>query len=96
MLADGLESKVNMLIKPREIFANPFFDRAIRNLGKDNSISRIYRQEEGKVNYFKSRKAVDQLMVGLMKLRQGGWINDNEYIRLHEVLIGQIDSISLP
>ncbi len=96
MLADGLESKVNMLIKPRENFANPFFERAIRNLEKDNPLSHIYRQEEGKLNYFKSRKAIDQLMVGLMKLRQGGWINDNEYIRLQEVIIEQIDYISLP
>ena len=78
------------------LFVDPFFERAIRNLDKDNPLGHIYRQEEGKLNFFKSRKAVDQLMIGLMKLRQGGWINDNEYIRLQEVIIGQIHSISQP
>jgi hypothetical protein len=96
MLADDLESKVNMLIKPMGGFSDRFLERAVRSLGRDNPVGRAYRQEAEGLNLFRSREAVDQMMLGLTRLRRGGWISDGDYIRLQEAIVDQIGSISQP
>jgi hypothetical protein len=96
MLADGLESKVNMLIRPLGVFSDRFMERAVRSLGRDNPVGRAYSQEAERLNLFRSREAVDQMMLGLTRLRRGGWISDSDYIRLQEAIIEQIGSISQP
>ena len=96
MLADGLESKVNMLIRPVGGFSDRFLERAVRSLGRDNPVGRAYRQEAERLNLFRSREAVDQMMLGLTRLRRGGWISDGDYIRLQESIVDQIGSISQP
>ncbi|MBC8224394.1 hypothetical protein H8E65_07390, partial [Candidatus Bathyarchaeota archaeon] len=96
MLADDLESKVNMLIRPVGGFSDRFLERAVRSLGRDNQVGRAYRQEAERLNLFRSREAVDQMMLGLTRLRRGGWISDGDYIRLQEAIVDQIGSISHP
>ena len=96
MLADDLESKVNMLIRPMGGFSDGFMERAVRSLGRDNPMGRAYRQEAERLNLFRSREAVDQIMLGLTRLRRGGWISDGDYIRLQEAIVDQIGSISQP
>lgn len=96
MLADGLESKVNMLIRPLGGFSDQFLERAVKSLGGDNPVGRAYRQEAERLNLFRSREAVDQMMLGLTRLRRGGWISDGDYIRLQEAIVDQIGSISQP
>jgi hypothetical protein len=96
MLADGLEEKVNMLIRPQGGFSDQFLERAVKSLGKDNPLGRAYSHEAERLNLFRSRRALDQMMQGLLRLRRGGWINDNDYIRLQEALVGLIGAISQP
>jgi hypothetical protein len=96
MLADDLESKVNMLIRPMGGFSDRFLDRAVKSLGRDNPVGRAYRQEAEMLNLFRSREAVDQMMLGLTRLRRGGWISDGDYIRLQEAIVDQIGSINQP
>ncbi len=96
MLADGLESKVNMLIRPMGGFSDRFLERAMRSLGGDNPVGLAYRQEAERLNLFRSREAMDQMMLGLTRLRRGGWISDGDYIRLQETIVDQIGSISQP
>jgi hypothetical protein len=96
MLTDGLEGKVNMLIRPQGGFSDRFLERAVKSLGRDNLLGRAYNQEAAKLNLFRSRGAVDQMMLGLLRLRRGGWINDSDYIRLQEALVDQISAISQP
>jgi hypothetical protein len=96
MLANGLESKVNMLIRPVGGFSDRFLERAAKSLGSDNPIGRAYRQEADRLNLFRSREALDQMMVGLTRLRRGGWISDGDYIRLQEAIVDQIGFISQP
>jgi len=96
MLADDLESKVNMLIRPMGGFSERFLKRAVRSLGRDNQVGRAYRLEAERLNLFRSREAVDQMMLGLTRLRRGGWISDGDYIRLQEAIVDQIGSISQP
>jgi ElaB/YqjD/DUF883 family membrane-anchored ribosome-binding protein len=96
MLADGLERKVNMLIRPQGGFSDQFLEKAVKSLGRDNPLSRAYRQEAERLNLFRSREAVDQMMLGLLRLRRGGWISDSDYIRLQEALVDQIGAISQP
>jgi hypothetical protein len=96
MLTDGLEGKMNMLIRPQGGFSDRFLMRVVRSLGRDNMLGRAYSQEAAKLNLFRSRGAVDQMMLGLLRLRRGGWINDSDYIRLQEALVDQIGAISQP
>jgi len=96
MLADGLEGKVNMLIRPQTGFSDRFLGRAVKSLGRDNPLGRAYSQEAERLNLFRSRGAVDQMMLGLLRLRRGGWISDSDYIRLQETLVDQISAISQP
>jgi hypothetical protein len=96
MLADDLESKVNMLIRPMGGFSDRFLERVVKSLGRDNPVGRAYRQEAERLNLFRSREAVDKMMLGLSRLRRGGWISDGDYIRLQEAIVDQIGSISQP
>lgn len=96
ILSDSLETKVNMLISPRRGFSDRFLERAVKSLGRDNPVGRAYRQEAERLNLFRSREAVDQMMLGLTRLRRGGWISDGDYIRLQEAIVDQIGSISQP
>jgi hypothetical protein len=96
MLADGLESKMNMLVRPLGGFSDRFMERAVRSLGGDNPVGRAYSQEAERLNLFRSREALDQMMLGLTRLRRGGWISDGDYIRLQEAIVDKIGSISQP
>jgi peptidoglycan hydrolase CwlO-like protein len=96
MLTDNLEGKMNMLIRPQDGFSDRFLERAVKSLGRDNPLGRAYSQEAERLNLFRSRKAVDQMMLGLLRLRRGGWISDSYYIRLQEALVDQIGAISQP
>jgi len=95
MLADSLETKVNMLIKPQQVFAEKLLERVIKSLRRDNPVWRIYRQEAERLNLFRSHRSVDLMMTGLMKMRRGGWISDGEYIRLQEGIVEKLGSIPL-
>jgi hypothetical protein len=96
MLTDSLEGKMNMLIRPQDGFSDRFLERAVKSLGRDNPLGRAYSQEAERLNLFRSREAVDQMMLGLLRLRRGGWISDSDYIRLQEALVDQIGAISQP
>jgi hypothetical protein len=85
-----------MLIRPMGGFSDGFMERAVRSLGRDTPVGRAYRQEAERLNLFRSREAVDQIMLGLTRLRRGGWISDGDYIRLQEAIVDQIGSISQP
>jgi hypothetical protein len=94
MLADNPESKVNMLIRPRDLFANKFLEKAVKSLGKETQLGRMYRKEIDNVNTFRSRQAIDLIMTGLVKMRKQGWINDSEYIHLQEAIVNKIGLIT--
>lgn len=94
MLADNPESKVNMLIKPRDMFTEKFLEKVVKSLGRDTQVGRMYRKELDKLNIFRDRQAVDLMMTGLVKMRRRGWINDSEYILLQEALVDQLGLIT--
>ncbi|UCH57742.1 MAG: hypothetical protein JSV18_02190 [Candidatus Bathyarchaeota archaeon] len=96
ILADSLESKVNMIIKPQGRFTEKYLEKAVKALGRDNPLGQVYRQEVDRLNVFRSRQAVDMMMTGLMKMRRRGWINDSEYIRLQEGIVDQLKLVSQP
>jgi len=96
MLADSPESKVNMLIRPRGLFTDKYLERAVKSLGRDNPVGRMYRQEVERLNVFRSRQAVDLMMTGLVKMRRQGWISDSEYIKLQEAVVDKLGQITQP
>ena len=96
MLADSPESKVNMLIRRRGLFTEKFLEKAVKSLGRDNPVGIMYREQVEKLNLFRSRKAVDLMMTGLVKMRRQGWISDGEYIKLQETIIDQLGLINQP
>lgn len=96
MLADSPESKVNMLIRPRRLFTDKYLERAVKSLGRDNPVGRMYRQEVERLNVFRSRQAVDLMMTGLVKMRRQGWISDSEYIKLQEAVVDKLGQITQP
>jgi hypothetical protein len=96
MLADSPESKVNMLIRRRGLFTEKFLEKAVKSLGRDNPVGRMYREQVEKLNLFRSRQAVDLMMTGLVKMRRQGWISDGEYIKLQETIVDQLGLINQP
>ncbi len=96
MLADSTESKVNMLIRRRGLFTDKFLEKAVKSLGRDNPVGHMYREQVEKLNLFRSRQAVDQMMTGLVKMRRQGWISDGEYIKLQETIVDQLGLINQP
>jgi len=93
MLADSLETKVNMLIKPQKFFAEKLLERVTNSLRRDTPAWQIYRQEAEHLNLFRNHRSVDLMMTGLMKMRRGGWISDGDYIRLQEGIVEKLGSI---
>jgi hypothetical protein len=96
MLADGPESKMNTLIRPQGLFTEKYLEKAVKSLGRDNPVGRMYRQEAERLNVFRSRQAVDLMMTGLVKMRKQGWISDSEYIKLQEAVVDQLSQINQP
>jgi hypothetical protein len=94
MLADNLESKLTMIIKPQESFTNGYLERAVKALGKNTQLYQMYKSNVTSKNMFKNRSAMDNMMIGLVKMRRQGWIRDGEYIRLQEVLVDKLENIS--
>ena len=96
MLADNPESKVNMLIRPRGLFVDKYLFKAVKSLGRDAPVGRMYRKEVERLSVFRSRRAVDLMMTGLVKMRRRGWISDGEYIKLQEGIVDRIGLITQP
>lgn len=96
MLADNLQSKIIMLIKPRAAFPEKYLAKAVRGLRRDRNLSTAYRGAAERLNLLRSREAVDKIMTGLVKIRREGWISDSEYIRLQENLVDNLGLISRP
>jgi len=96
MLADSPESKVNMLIRPRGLFTEKYLEKAVKSLSRDNPVGRMYRKEAERLNIFRSRRAVDLMMTGLVKMRKQGWISDSEYIRFQEAIVDKLSHINQP
>ena len=96
MLADNPESKVNMLIRPRGLFTEKYLEKAAKSLSRDNPVGRMYRKEAERLNIFRSRRAIDLMMTGLVKMRKQGWISDSEYIRFQEAIVDKLSHINQP
>jgi hypothetical protein len=96
MLADNPESKVNMLIRPRGLFTEKYLEKAVKSLSRDNPVGRMYRKEAERLNIFRSRRAVDLMMTGLVKMRRQGWISDSEYIRFQVAIVDKLSLINQP
>jgi hypothetical protein len=96
MLAEGPESKMGMLIRPRGLFAEKHMDKAVKTLGRDTPTGRMYLKEAESLNLLRKRVAVDLMMTGLVKMRRQGWISDGEYIRLQEGLVERLGTVTQP
>jgi Mg2+ and Co2+ transporter CorA len=95
MLADNVESKLSMLIRPRGGFVEKYLAKASKSLGRKTKLAQKYRQEAENMNLFRSPGALNMIMKGLVKMRREGWISDSEYIRLQDTLIDKLSMISL-
>ena len=96
MLAENLQSKITMLIKPRAAFLEKYLAKAVRGLRRGRGLATTYRRAAERLNLLRSREAVDKIMTGLVKIRWEGWISDGEYIRLQETLVENLGLISRP
>lgn len=94
MLADNVESKLSMLIRPRGGFTEKYLAKAVKSLRKNTALTKKYRQEAENMNLFRSLGALDKIMKGMVKMRREGWISDSEYIRLQDALIDQLSLVS--
>jgi hypothetical protein len=94
MLAESLESKVRMLIRPQGLFAEKYIAKAVKTLGGNTAHGKMYRKEAEGLDLFRRRDAMDMMMTGLVKMRREGWISDGEYIRLQEGLVDRLGTIS--
>jgi hypothetical protein len=91
MLAENLESKITLLIRPRETFIEQYIARAVRALGSQKGPGMAYGSKVEEQNLFRNRNAMDLMMNGLVKMRREDWINDNEYIRFQVSLVEKLD-----
>lgn len=96
MLADNLESKLNTLIRPQSDTTERFLSKVIGALRRKTPIREAYRDEFEKINLFCNSAAIGQMMLGLSKLREGGWLNDSEYIRLQDLLVKHLSEVPRP
>jgi len=96
ILADNLQDKMTQLINPRINFVERYLERAAKALSKRGDISTAYRSAGKKLNLLRCREAVDNIMIGLVKIRKEGWINDSEYIRLQDNLVEKLGLITYP
>ncbi len=94
MLADNLQRKMTQLIKPRADFIEKYLAKAVKALGKKSNLKAEYQRASDKLNLLRRREAVDQIIIGLLKIQQEGWISESEYIRLQGVLIQNLKLIS--
>ena len=93
MLADNLQRKMTQLIKPRADFMEKYLAKAVKALGKKSNLKAEYQRVGDKLNLLRRREAVDQIIIGLLKIQREGWISESEYIRLQEVLIQNLKLI---
>lgn len=91
MLAENLESKITLLIRPRETFIEQYIARAVKALGNRKDPGMAYGKQVGAQNLFRDRRATDLMMKGLVRMRREDWINDNEYIRFQVSLVDKLD-----
>jgi len=96
MLADNLQEKMTQLIKPRINFIERYLERAAKALSKRGDLSTAYRSAGNMLNLLRSRQAVDNIMIGLVKIRKEGWISDSEYIMLQDNLVEKLGLITYP
>ena len=94
ILADTLESKIDILISPQGHFTDAYLETALKSMDKNSSLRQIFLQEENQYNIFQSRSAMDQIMKGLVELRGRTIIGDAEYIRLQINLVGRLNEIT--
>jgi hypothetical protein len=90
MLADGLESKMNMLIRPQDLFIERYLAKGVKSLNSDRTLFANYLSNVEELNQFRSLSSIDMIMKGLLKMRRQGWISDSEYIKLQENLVEQL------
>ena len=91
MLAENLESKITLLIRPRETFIEQYINRAVRALGSRKGPGTAYGKQVEEQNLFGDRRATDLMMQGLVRMRREDWINDNEYIRFQVSLVDKLN-----
>lgn len=96
MLADNVETKLNMLIRPQGAFTERYLVKAVSWLGGNTALARAYQQRVDDLNLFRSLTALDGMMRGLVKMRRERWISDSEYIRLQEDLVDRLSMIPRP
>ena len=94
MLADGLEKKINTLIKPQECGARIFIEKLVREFGRKTPVGKTYSEHVVGLNLLRKKESLHLMMIGLTKMRRGGWISNDEYIRLQERLVGQLSLAS--
>lgn len=87
ILAENLQSKMSLLLKPRSEFLKKYLAKAVKALGRNTALAAALRQADDEVDLLSSREAIDKIMMGLVKMRREGWISDRKYIMLQEVLI---------
>jgi len=91
MLAENLESKITLLIRPRETFIEQYIARMVKALGSRKGPGMAYGRQVEAQNLFRDRRATDLMMKGLVRMRREDWINDNEYIRFQVSLVDKLD-----
>ena len=94
ILADTLESKIDILISPQGHFTDAYLETALKSMNKNSALRQIFLHEENQYNVFQSRSAMDQMMKGLVELRGRTIIGDTEYIRLQIDLVGRLNEIT--
>ncbi|MGD2142133.1 MAG: hypothetical protein PVH79_01480 [Candidatus Bathyarchaeota archaeon] len=96
MLADSLESKINTLIRPQRGVVDRYLEKAVGALRKKTPVREAYREKLESLNLFCRKGSIGKMMLGLTKMRRSGWISDDEYIRLQEILVERFSSAPLP
>ncbi len=90
MLADSVGGRLNILIRPQGVFTEKYLEKAVRSLGRNTALARVYRRDVEELNLFRSLGGIYSIMRGLVRMRREGWISDVEYIRFQETLVDQL------
>jgi hypothetical protein len=91
MLAENIERKITLLIRPRETFIEQYIARMAKTIESRKGQGMDYGMQVEAQNLFRERRATDLIMKGLVRMRREDWINDNEYIRFQVSLVDKLD-----
>jgi len=90
MLSDTLKSKMSLFVNPRVENIEKHIVKVVRAI-KPRSVLTVERNQiADELNLLNNRWAIYDIMVGLVKMRREGWINDNEYIKLQDAIVGKL------